>query len=388
MSDWKFAGQIELENLGALAPVEILYEFDGPCIFTAKIPTGLVLLYLAEELEDETLRFIASPCAQKTIAGLLEGALSVRDALELGSMFVVEMNQRREPKAAFQLADGGALDSVLPEPSTMLLPELEPEFVVRLEGESIVRGSVPTAVLAQAADIGSSLLKSVCEYVADRRSPGRPPEWLKGIYAMPTQRIAYGSLEVAFSLPQMTHHQLPLDLPDEVSPEELQAEGLALIEEGLHWASSDEQSLPDEDKAKWRAILEALKKISPPTQGAVQGVRLWGKAVGRVYSLDAPVAKKVRRALRESKKGHEDHLRLFTGKVRDLDLDKMTMILRDVEGVEGDVNLVLDNDVFLEIVREAHYQEIPVSVAARSTDLKVWRVSDVEFVGPLENSGV
>lgn len=388
MSDWKFAGQIELENLGALAPVEILYEFDGPCIFTAKIPTGLVLLYLAEELEDETLRFIASPCAQKTIAGLLEGALSVRDALELGSMFVVEMNQRREPQAAFRLADGGAPDSVLPEPSTMLLPELEPEFVVRLEGESIVRGSVPTAVLAQAADIGSSLLKSVCEYVADRRSPGRPPEWLKGIYAMPTQRIAYGSLEVAFSLPQMTHHQLPLDLPDEVSPEELQAEGLALIEEGLRWASSDEQSLPDEDKAKWRAILEALKKISPPTQGAVQGVRLWGRAVGRVYSLDAPVAKKVRRALRESKKGHEDHLRLFTGKVRDLDLDKMTMILRDVEGVDGDVNLVLDSDVFLEIVREAHYQEVPVSVAARSTDLKVWRVSDVEFVGPLENSGV
>lgn len=106
MSDWKFAGQIELENLGALAPVEILYEFDGPCIFTAKIPTGLVLLYLAEELEDETLRFIASHCAQKTIAGLLEGALSVRDALELGSMFVVEMNQRREPQAAFKLADG------------------------------------------------------------------------------------------------------------------------------------------------------------------------------------------------------------------------------------------------------------------------------------------
>ena len=126
MSDWKFTGQIELENLGALAPVEVLYEFDGPCIFTAKIPTGLVLLYLAEELEDKTLRFIASPCAQKTITGLMEGALSVREGLELGSMFVVDMNQQCEPQAAFQLADGGAPDLVLPEPSTMLLPELEP----------------------------------------------------------------------------------------------------------------------------------------------------------------------------------------------------------------------------------------------------------------------
>ena len=71
---------------------------------------------------------------------------------------------------------------------------------------------------------------------------------------------------------------------------------------------------------------------------------------------------------------------VFTGRVRDLDLDKLTLILRDVAGEEGDVQLALDDERLLETAREAHYQEFEVNVAARSEDKKLWSATEIEFV--------
>jgi hypothetical protein len=96
--------------------------------------------------------------------------------------------------------------------------------------------------------------------------------------------------------------------------------------------------------------------------------------------LDRNSTKRIRTALTELKKRHGVELRVFTGRVRDLDLDKLTLILRDVAGEEGDVQLALDDERLLETAREAHYQEFEVNVAARSEDKKLWSATEIEFV--------
>src|SRR5690606_28519920 len=92
-------------------------------------------------------------------------------------------------------------DEILPVPGTMLWPHLEPGLCVKLDGEEIREGSIPASVLLQAAEIASKAFKPIFEWAArDLREfkDGRPPNWLRDLYGLPTQRLAFGSLEVAF----------------------------------------------------------------------------------------------------------------------------------------------------------------------------------------------
>ena len=74
---------VDLAHIGDLKPLEVLCDFDGPCIFTARTPAGLLLLaYLVEELDPEAMaRHLIATSSHQTLDGLREGALSVRAAL-------------------------------------------------------------------------------------------------------------------------------------------------------------------------------------------------------------------------------------------------------------------------------------------------------------------
>ncbi len=100
--------------------------------------------------------------------------------------------------------------------------------------------------------------------------------------------------------------------------------------------------------------------------------------------MDRNSTRRIRTALTELKKHHRVELRVFIGRVRDLDLDKLTLILRDDSGEEGDVQLALDDEQLLETTREAHYRELKVNVAARSEDKKFWSATEIEFVAETE----
>ena len=67
-------------------------------------------------------------------------------------------------------------------------------------------------------------------------------------------------------------------------------------------------------------------------------------------------------------------------RIRNLDLDLLTLILRDDPGELGDIQLVLEDGSFYEAAREAHYHELGVKIAARSTDGKTWIIVDLEFI--------
>ncbi len=390
-----------MEALGALTPSEVLYEFDGPCIFTAQTPNGVtVLAYLSEDLEEEPyLRFIVATTSQCTVRDLKYGVISVREALERGSLWLVDLNLSYVPVRAFSLRIDELPDDAMPTRGTMLFASLEPALTVRLEGSDIKNGRIPAAAFTQAAEIAGNALKPVFEWAARglrQETSGRPPEWLRDLYAMPAQRFAFGSLEVAFrhvSLGSELQTALPFSNDDVPSPREIQEAGWSAVREGLAWAGSEAPVPPgDENAEKWLAILEFMRRLAPASSGPVSAIEVWGSVIGiedRRVKLDRNSTKRIRRALTELKKRHDVQLRVFTGRVRDLDLDKLTFILREVVGEGGDVQLALDDERLLETAREAHYQELEVNVAARSEDKKLWSATAIEFVGtePSGNDG-
>ncbi|MBA2662668.1 MAG: hypothetical protein H0U74_10265 [Bradymonadaceae bacterium] len=73
-------------------------------------------------------------------------------------------------------------------------------------------------------------------------------------------------------------------------------------------------------------------------------------------------------------------LQILRGKIRDLDLDKLTIILREVPDHASDLSLSLEDDQFLETAREAHYHELDVTVAAKSDGGRTWTVVELAFL--------
>lgn len=264
-------------------------------------------------------------------------------------------------------------------------------MTVRLEGAGICQGKVPAVAFIQAAEIAGRALKPVFEWAARAHrhdTSGRPPEWLRDLYAMPAQRFAFGSLEVAFGQVRLGEERqvpLPFDPDGGPTPQEIQAIGWAALREGLAWAPL-QGAVPngEGDGEKWLAILESMQRLAPASTGPVSAVEVWGSAVGtheRRVRLDRQSTKRIRTALTALKTRHQVQLRVFTGLVRELDLDKLTLILREVAGGVGEVQLTLDDERLLETAREAHYDQLEVTVAARREDKKLWSATEIEFVG-------
>ena len=73
--------EVSTKRFEFLEPVDILYEFDGPRIFTVTDNEGgLNLAYWSDEDEHVT-RYMIVPTSRKILDSLRQGALSVHDAL-------------------------------------------------------------------------------------------------------------------------------------------------------------------------------------------------------------------------------------------------------------------------------------------------------------------
>lgn len=119
--------QVPVDVLGVLTPSEVLYEFEGPCIFTAETAHGtLVLAYLSEDLEDEQhLRHIVATTSKGTIDELKSGVISVREALDRGSLWMVDFDYSHRPVQAFSVLNEQLPEDAMPLRGTMLWPSLE-----------------------------------------------------------------------------------------------------------------------------------------------------------------------------------------------------------------------------------------------------------------------
>jgi hypothetical protein len=100
--DWELnATPVDVADIGNLAPSEVLYDFDGPRIFSAQSPLGDLLCFLVDD-DGAELRFIAAPTNPDILAKLKDGIRSVRDALDQPWVWFVDLGYDGQPRAAWR----------------------------------------------------------------------------------------------------------------------------------------------------------------------------------------------------------------------------------------------------------------------------------------------
>lgn len=115
---------VDTTRFGTMKPEQVLYEFDGPRIFTFRDSTAaLCLAYLSEELDDGSERFIVAPTSHDYISELRAGRLSVREALTSQWMWVVDRDRAGKLSSAWAVVVGELHPDALPEPSVALYAE-------------------------------------------------------------------------------------------------------------------------------------------------------------------------------------------------------------------------------------------------------------------------
>lgn len=89
---WNATGRPHpVEHFAGLTPEEVLYEFDGPRIYTCRDNEGMPLLVYECERDESAVRYLVVPIREAVIDELKNGQISVRLALLQSRMWVVDV---------------------------------------------------------------------------------------------------------------------------------------------------------------------------------------------------------------------------------------------------------------------------------------------------------
>jgi hypothetical protein len=128
---WSIAGKPVNQRLfEPFEPVDVLYEFDGPRIFTVKDADGeLNLAYWSDE-NGTICRYVVVPTTARILEDLRRGSLSVLDALNQPRCWLCDVTHQNELSACQRVEFDDIPRDSLPAIGTMLLPALEPRPVI------------------------------------------------------------------------------------------------------------------------------------------------------------------------------------------------------------------------------------------------------------------
>lgn len=387
MNPWVPAGRsVPSKRFGRLSPERVLVDFSYPVLFTCRDSNGSTLLvfHVEEVLEPSYLqRYIAAPTTAQTIDRLLRGELSVRDALVASWMWVLHAEESGNVSEAWEVVAQDLPNDFLPEPTTMISADLEPALVLKFSGANLQDGNVPASILEAAGESVQASLRELIGYLAGQAegTSGRRSNRHRRLYNLPAQRIAFGSLEVAFRRPlgdqsveqASLYAGEPADEP-QVQDSTVEQRMWPLLRRGLRWLEKDldAESLPAESDQERLVVLRALEKLTPATdlieEVAVSGKMVTSAEVGKAFRLSRESRTRVRELKRalEVKLKTSEQVEAFEGLVRGLDLDRRTFILRTMEQIidgehEGTVfALVEDDDLFF--AQEVNHQPLNVRV--------------------------
>lgn len=330
--DWQInAPEFDIGAFGGVEPDEVLYEFDGPRIFTANSSFGTLLYFLAEE-DDGVSRFIAAPTNPQVIERLKNGISSVRDALNQPWIWVLDISFDGTPQKSWRCTLADVPADALPKPGVMLWPHLEPVFALRAIGEGLSEGNVPASVIRQVIDGATTALKKIASRVFEKGRPqGRKANFIRQFYDLPAQGFAYNSFEVAFKLPDPKQ----LKLPDGSSAEDLSEAFEEIgnqLQQAIQWALKATPDSADASEIDLE-LLEALEKLVPRQTGVVESVEVRGrifKNAHKRYPLTRESSKCVSNALRKARSTQE-RICQISGLIPEMDKDNFTFTLRGTD---------------------------------------------------------
>lgn len=368
---WQVSGRpISASEFSPFQPDEVLYDFDGPRTFTLKDQNGeLHLAHWCDE-DSDTTRYVVVPFSPALVQRLKSGNLTLRDAIDQVRVYTVDVSHTGDVIASSRVQIDDLPADALPQPGTMLLPQLEPLISLRAVGQQIKEGRIPSSVVGSLVDGVQHAIKILAEYVLSLPAQaGRPSGVLKRLFDLPAQRMAYGSFEIAFRSPLADEPLLLADMQDE----NIQAERAAfdrvgeLLQTGLNWVTSssfDEETKVCDNSDEQRVILQAMKNLTPSSQSGIKTLELRGTLVGRTsdpVSLNQDSRRRVNRSLRRLPPAPKQAVE-FTGRIRQLDKDKRSFELREINIPGIDMQRFTFDEELAEDVEDAFHENWLVDV--------------------------
>lgn len=134
---WNIPGKADsTDRFLSFDPVEVLYEFDGPRIFTIRDSENeFHLVYWSDE-DENACRYIVVPTTTSIVEELRTGAIGVFDALNQPQCWACDVTHQGEIEECRQIDFDTIPRDALPETGTLLLPELESPVALPAVGES------------------------------------------------------------------------------------------------------------------------------------------------------------------------------------------------------------------------------------------------------------
>ena len=371
---WNINGKtVPVERFNPFQPADVLYEFDGPRIFTLKdSESELNLAYWSDE-DERVWRYVIVPTTTTIIDALRKGSISVYDALHQPRCWLCDVTHQGEVAECQRIEFEMLPRDSLPAIDTMLLPILEPLLTLRAVGAEIVPGQIPASVIRTCVEGVQKTFKLLSEYVLGQQTQaGRPDEFLRRLFDLPTQRVAFASFEISFRMPIEERNLFTASGEKSPETETLERVG-TLLNKGLKWlasAAGDEGVYSPTAPEEGAVLLRALKELTPSSQGSIERLELRGRLIGsrtKPVVLERSARQRVNDAIRI--RSLEPELVDLEGRIRELDKDRQSFELREIDSPSQMQRFVFDEEL-LEDVFQAFQEDVRVRVAGRTFPVK------------------
>jgi hypothetical protein len=237
----------------------------------------------------------------------------------------------------------------------------DPDVWLRIVGPTLAWPEAPTSVLTAFLDAFRKGVQAVAEYLDTGHLTARPTRELKRACDLRIVTFQPGSLCVGMRVPD----ELQPSLFDD-GDEPLARKALGQFLKVAEWVSSEEPATVLDrlapDPHGQRLLLNSLKPFVPRPRGDVETVELSGRAVPRTgtITLTRSSHQRIDRAIDSlAAETVEEHV----GDLRQIDLDKLSFILRNAEDVK-EVPCVFEDDL-LEAAKEGLDRRVRVTGARR-----------------------
>lgn len=332
---WNITGQkTPPDRFQPFEPEDILYEFDGPRIFTLRDTDQEPYLAYWSDGNDDFNRYVVVPTSAAILSSLRSGETSVLEALNQPRCWLCDVTHADQLLGCQRVEFSDIPQDCLPSVGTMLLPELEPLLTLRAVGDAIVPGHIPGSVIRSCVEGVQKSFKFLSEFVLGKTpQQGRPDEFLRRLFDLPAQNLALGSFVISFRMPIDEKNLFTATGQKSPEAETLEEVG-RLLDKGLRWltsAAGEEGVYSPEAPEEGEVLLRALKELTPSTQGHVEQFELRGRLLGsrsKPFTLNRDSRQRVNTAIRHRRL--EPQIVTLRGRIRELDKDRMSFELRDM----------------------------------------------------------
>ena len=371
---WSITGKtVEIERFQPFEPAEVLYDFDGPRIFTLTDSEGeLNLAYWSDE-DETSCRFVVVPTTTWILESLRKGTISVFDALNQPRCWLCDVTHQGDLSVCQRVDFEAVPRDSLPAIGTMLLPTLEPLLTLRAVGAEIIPGQIPGSVIRTCVEGVQKAFRVLAEHVLGQESQvGRPDDFLRRLFDLPTQRFAFASFEISFRMPIEELKLFTANGHKSVEAETLEEVG-TLLNKGLKWlttAAGEEGVYSPDNPDESAVVLRALKELTPSSQGSIERFELKGQLIGprtMPLVLERTARQRVNAAIRS--RSLEPQPVDLEGRIRVLDKDRLSFELREISGTSNIQRFVFDEEL-LEEVFQAFQDDLRVKIVGRTFPVK------------------